>query len=89
MKFLDKLVLKIFSLIILIIAIGIILIMTGILPINAIINQISFIISEENSIKTLIIVLAVLMLLAIKGIFFTNLTCGDTQEAQGAPLLRA
>ena len=80
MKFLDKLVLKIFSLIILIIAIGIILIMTGILPINAIINQISFIISEENSIKTLIIVLAVLMLLAIKGIFFTSKTENKGKE---------
>ncbi len=80
MKFLDKLVLKIFSLIILIIAIGIILIMTGILPINVIINQISFIISEENSIKTLIIVLAVLMLLAIKGIFFTSKTENKGKE---------
>lgn len=80
MKFLDKLVLKIFSLIILIIAIGIILIMTGILPINAIINQISFIISEENSIKTLIIVLAVLMLLAINGIFFTSKTENKGKE---------
>ena len=80
MKFLDKLVLKIFSLIILIIAIGIILIMTGILPINAINNQISFIISEENSIKTLIIVLAVLMLLAIKGIFFTSKTENKGKE---------
>ena len=80
MKFLDKLVLKIFLLIILIIAIGIILIMTGILPINAIINQISFIISEENSIKTLIIVLAVLMLLAIKGIFFTSKTENKGKE---------
>lgn len=80
MKFLDKLVLKIFSLIILIIAIGIILIMTGILPINSIINQISFIISGENSIKTLIIVLAVLMLLAIKGIFFTSKTENKGKE---------
>ena len=80
MKFLDKLVLKIFLLIILIIAIGIILIMTGILPINAIINQISFIISGENSIKTLIIVLAVLMLLAIKGIFFTSKTENKGKE---------
>ena len=80
MKFLDKLVLKIFSLIILIIAIGIILIMTGILPINAIINQISFIIREENSIKTLIIDLAVLMLLAIKGIFFTSKTENKGKE---------
>lgn len=80
MKFLDKLVLKIFSLIILVIAIGIILIMTGILPINAIINQISFIISGENSIKTLIIVLAVLMLLAIKGIFFTSKTENKGKE---------
>lgn len=72
MKFLDKLVLKVFSLIILVIALGIILIMTGILPINAITDQISFIVSGENNIKILIIVLAVLMLLAIKGIFFTS-----------------
>lgn len=72
MKFLDKLVLKIFSLIILVVAVGIILIMTGILPIQTIINQISFIIAGENNIKIVIIVLAVLMLLAIKGMFFTS-----------------
>ncbi len=72
MKFLDKLVLKIFSLIILIIAVGIILIMTGILPIQVITEQISFILNGENNIKILMGVLAVLMLLAIKGIFFTS-----------------
>lgn len=72
MKFLDKLVLKIFSLIILVIAIGIILVMTGILPINVISDYVSYIIYGENNVKILIAVLAVLMLFAIKGMFFTS-----------------
>lgn len=72
MKFLDKLVLKIFSLIILVLAVGIILLMTGFLSIDTIEYGINMIIYGENNIKILMGVLAVLMLLAIKGIFFTS-----------------
>ena len=52
MKFLDKLVLKIFSIIILIVTVGLI--------------------DGENAIKILLGTVAVLMLLAIKGLFFTS-----------------
>lgn len=72
MKFLDKLVLKIFSIIILVVTVGIILIMTGILSPEVIVDQISNIAEGENAIKILLGVIAVLMLLAIKGLFFTS-----------------
>lgn len=72
MKFLDKLVLKIFSLIILVLGIGIILIMTGILPMVVIEEYVSLLVDYENGIKIAIGVLAVLMLLAVKGMFFTS-----------------
>ena len=42
MKFLDKLVLKIFSIIILIVTVGIILIMTGIVDPEIIVNRYSY-----------------------------------------------
>ena len=72
MKFLDKLVLKIFSIIILAVTIAIILIMTGIVSIEEIVNPIVSVLDGENSLKIIIGVLAVLMLLAIKGLFFTS-----------------
>lgn len=72
MKFLDKLVLKIFSLIILVLAVGLILIMTGIIPMGIIEDYLLLLVDYENGIKITIGVLAVLMLLAIKGIFFTS-----------------
>ena len=72
MKFFDKLVLKIFSLIILILAVGLILIMTGIIPMGIIEDYIELLVNYENGIKIAIGVLAVLMLLAIKGMFFTG-----------------
>lgn len=72
MKFLDKLVLKIFSLIILVLAVGLILIMTGIIPMGAIEELLLLLVNYENGIKIAIGVLAVLMLLAIKGMFFTS-----------------
>ena len=71
MKFLDKLVLKIFSLIILILTIGLILIMTGIIPMGTIEEYLIMLSEYENGIKITIVILAVLMLLAIKGMFFT------------------
>lgn len=72
MKFLDKLVLKIFSIIVLVITIGLILIMTGILPLETVENYFLLLSDYENGVTILIAVLAVLMLLAIKGFFFTS-----------------
>lgn len=72
MKFFDKLVLKIFSIIILAIGIIAILLMTGIINIEMIQNEIIRLSDGENSIKITIGVLAVLMILSIKGLFFTS-----------------
>ena len=72
MKFFDKLVLKIFSIIIFCLTIGIILLMTNIITIDMITDVILKFSDGENGIKILISVLAVLMLLAIKGLFFTS-----------------
>ena len=74
MKFLDKLVLKIFSLIILVLAVGLILVVTGIVPMGIIEEYLDILINYENGIKIAIGVLGVLMLLAIKGMFFTSKT---------------
>lgn len=72
MKFLDKLVLKIFSLIILVLAVGLILVVTGIVPMTMIEEYVELLINYENGIKIIIGVLGILMLLAIKGMFFTS-----------------
>ncbi len=72
MKFFDKLVLKIFSIIILAIGIIVVLLMTGIINIEMIQNEIIRLSDGENAIKITIGVLAVLMLLSIKGLFFTS-----------------
>jgi len=72
MKFLDKLVLKIFSIIILAVTIATVLVMTGIVSFEEIVNPVASVLSGENSLKIIIGVLAVLMLLAIKGLFFTS-----------------
>ena len=72
MKFLDKLVLKIFSLIILVLAVGLILVVTGIVPMTMIEEYVELLINYENGIKIEIGDLGILMLLAIKGMFFTS-----------------
>ena len=72
MKFLDKFVLKIFSLIILVLAVGLILVVTGIVPMTMIEEYVELLINYENGIKIVIGVLGILMLLAIKGMFFTS-----------------
>lgn len=72
MKFFDKLVLKIFSIIILAIGIVSILLMTGIINIEMILNEVIKLSDGETTIKVAIGVLAVLMLLSIKGLFFTS-----------------
>lgn len=72
MKFFDKLVLKIFSIIILAIGIISILLMTGIINLEMILNEVIKLSDGETTIKVAIGILAVLMLLSIKGLFFTS-----------------
>lgn len=72
MKFFDKLILKIFSIIILVIGVVSILLMTGIINGEMIANEIIRLSDGETAIKITIGVLAVLMLLSIKGLFFTS-----------------
>lgn len=72
MKFFDKLVLKIFSIIILAIGIISILLMTGIINVEMILNEVTKLSDGETTIKVAIGVLAILMLLSIKGLFFTS-----------------
>ena len=73
MKFFDKLVLKIFSLIIFVLGIGIILILTGVLPLDAVLEEAAVLTDiGDYELRITIGVLAVLMLLALKGLFFTS-----------------
>ena len=75
MKFLDKLALKIFSLIMIIIAIVFILSITHIISIYTILDQIEATIANgESAIQITIAIFALLMLLALKGLFFTSKT---------------
>lgn len=85
MKFFDKLVLKIFSIIIFALTIVVILIMTNVLTINTINTAIIKFTDYENGIKILIACLAVLMLLAIKGLFFTSKS--NTQNSKDGIIL--
>ena len=72
MKFLDKLSLKLFSIIIMIISILLILVITGIIPVQYIIENIGFLAQTSRSVKISIIVLVIFILLALKGIFFSS-----------------
>ena len=72
MKFFDKLVLKIFSLIMFALTLLIILIMTNVITIDTINTVVIKLTDYENGLKILIACLAVIMLLSIKGLFFTS-----------------
>ncbi len=73
MKFLDKLALKLFSCIIIVIAIVFILSVTHIISIYSILDEVeSLILSGESKIEITIAIFAVLLLLALKGLFFTS-----------------
>ena len=80
MKFFDKLVLKIFSLIILILSVGLILTITGIIPMGIIEDYLKLLIDYENGIKIAIGILTILILFAIKGIFFASKSEGNGKE---------
>ncbi len=72
MKFFDRLALKIFSIIIFVITIGIILILTGIVSLNDVIREFAIFTNGETGIKVILGVSTVLILLALKGLFFTS-----------------
>lgn len=72
MKFLDKLSLKIFSIIMFVVSITLILIVLEVIPLQYIANSIAILTDGSKNIKITIIVAAVLLLLAIKGLFFTS-----------------
>lgn len=72
MKFLDKLSLKIFSIIMFVVSITLILIVLNVIPLKYITDSVAILTSGTNNIKITIVVAAVLLLLAIKGLFFTS-----------------
>lgn len=72
MKWLDKLALKIFSILIFAIAILVALLVTGILPYTEIVGWIIKLTDSDIGIKVSAIVFGVLVLLAIKGLFFAS-----------------
>ena len=72
MKFLDKLALKIFSIIIFVVAIIAILLITGIVTVDMLEEQLENLFVGDTAIQVTIAVSGILMLLAIKGLFFTS-----------------
>ena len=70
MKFLDKLALKLFSIVICIISVVLILYVTGIIQLDFISDKISLLAISDQNVKITIIVLAVFILLSLKGLFF-------------------
>ena len=80
MKFLHKLVLKIFSIIILVLTVCAILIMTNIITIEDISNELVRFLDGENGINIIIGIIAILMLFAIKWLFFRSKSNKDTSK---------
>lgn len=72
MKFLDKLSLKIFSLIILVISIVLMLAMAKIIPLQYITDKIIFVTEGNSNVNITIAVLIICILLSLKGIFFAS-----------------
>lgn len=72
MKFLDKLSLKLFSIIICVISILLILVITGVIPVQYITENIAFLAQTSKSVKISIVVLVVFILLSLKGLFFSS-----------------
>lgn len=73
MKILDRFALKIFSIIIIILAVCICLVLMGVIDAAFIANQVKLLSdSGDMAIKITIGVIAVLLLLALKGLFFTS-----------------
>lgn len=72
MKIVDRLALKIFSLIIFTIAIGIILVITGFVSLTQIVTDFVNFANGEYGTRILLGISGVLILIALKGIFFTS-----------------
>ena len=72
MKFLDKLALKIFSLIVVFLLVIIAFVIIGVIPASDVVKNIMLITDSEDGIKIAAGVGGVLLLLAFKGLFFTS-----------------
>lgn len=72
MKFLDKLALKIFSIIILVVSIIAILVVTEVVSMDSITDFIANFTDGVDMVRVTIIAAVVLLILAIKGLFFTS-----------------
>ena len=72
MKFLDKLALKIFSIIILVVSIIAILVVTEVVSMDSITDFIANFTDGIDMVRVTIIAAVVLLILAIKGLFFTS-----------------
>lgn len=70
MKFLEKVALILFSLMVSVLSIGLILIMFDIVQVNVITKSIALILADETAFKITLVVTIVALLLAIKCIFF-------------------
>lgn len=72
MKFLDRLILKLFSLIMLVVCTFVVLYIVGIVPIESVENELAKLTDvSENTIKIILVVDAIFALLSLKGLFFT------------------
>lgn len=77
MKFLDKLALKIFSLIVVFLLVIIAFVIMGIIPASDVVKNIMLITDSEDGVKIAAGVGAILLLLAFKGLFFTSKSPDD------------
>lgn len=72
MKFLERFVLTIFSIVVLVLSIAMLLIMFGIADVTIITKPIYYVMEDVVAFRTVLVVLAIFILLAIKGIFFKS-----------------
>ncbi len=74
MKFFDKLALKIFSVIMFVVAILVILVITNVMSIDMITNNVAIAFDKygDTAFQVTIAIVIILMLLSIKGLFFTS-----------------
>jgi len=77
MRFLDKLALKIFSLIVVFLLVIIAFVIIGIIPASDVVRNVMLITDSEDGIKIAAAVGGILLLLAFKGLFFTSKSPDD------------
>ena len=83
MKFLDKFNLVIFSIIILVLSLGICLLSFGWLDLNLVTNGINFIVKNTTANNISLVVAIILIILAIKSIFFNSYSKEDIKGKDG------